>query len=98
MIKSEVTADYLEELKSALHVRHNHDDENLKNLIRRGHVRIQSYCGDFPLDNELGRDLVYEYVRFVYNNQGEWFYQSYHAELITLQLSLMEFPEVKEDG
>ena len=100
LIKSEVTPEYLQELKDRLHILHNHDDDNLTNTIRMGHVRIQGYCGDFPLENEFGRDLVFEYCRFVYNNQTEWFYQSFRPELITLQLELLEIEddEVVTDG
>lgn len=83
-----VTDELLNEAKTFLHVLHSNDDENIKNLINRGHVVVQSYCGNFDFDNELGKGLVMEYVRFAYNNMAEWFYSSHQTLLINLQAEL----------
>lgn len=92
-LESEVTKEYVSELKARLHILHNHDDDNMKNLIKMGHARIQGYVGDFPLTLDFGRDLVFEYARFVYNNQTEWFYSSFHSELVSLTFNLMKTEE-----
>ena len=85
---------YLEEVKARLHILHNHDDENLIRLIKMGHEVVQGYTGNFPLSYDRGRDLVYEYVRFAYNNMTEWFYESFMARLLNLNVELTEV----EDG
>lgn len=57
------------------------DKDNILNLLKRGHHVIMSHCGVFDLENEVGRDLVFDYVRFAYNGYREHFFSSFEYEL-----------------
>ena len=65
----------LSELKDRLHILHDHDDKNLTSLLDQAHSQIQAYCGEFdPYEDKQGKELMFEYVRFVYNGATEHFY------------------------
>lgn len=87
---------YLEQLKLRLKILHDDDDENLKNLIEIAHAKIQSWCGQFTLDNLVGRDLVFDYVRFAYNGKSEYFYNCFSGELSSFGFSLMKVGDDSE--
>lgn len=95
MIYEDVPLEVIDEAKKRLHILHSRDDENLRYLLSNAHVTIQAWCGEFSFDLQQGRELIYEYVRFAYNNQTEWFYSSFHPQLVTLSMELLE---VEEDG
>ena len=84
---------YLNELKQRLHILNDDDDENLTNLINIAHARIQSWCGQFELINLVGKDLVFEYVRFTYNGKSEYFYNCFLHDLSAFGFSLMKVGE-----
>lgn len=57
------------------------DDENILNLLKRGHHVVMSHCGVFSLGNMEGRNLVFDWVRFAFNGYSEHFFDSYLNEL-----------------
>ena len=87
---------YLEQLKQRLKILHDEDDNNLQSLIEIAHAKIQSWCGQFDLGNPIGRDLVFEYVRFAYNGKAEYFYNCFSTDLSTFGFSLMKVGDVNE--
>lgn len=74
--------EYLQGIKNRLHILHSRDDENLLSLLEQGYNVIQSYCGSFELgDHQRGLGLVFEWVRFAYNGQTEYFYNCFKEDL-----------------
>ena len=81
-------AEYIEEAREKLHASPDESDENLKQQIRFAHLEVQGWCGEFELENERGRGLVLEYVRFLYNGQGEYFSTAYRQSLASFSWDL----------
>ena len=79
---------YIEEAREKLHASPDESDDNLKREIIFAHNEIQGWCGEFGLDNERGRGLVLEYVRFLYNGQGEYFSTAYRQSLASFSWDL----------
>lgn len=81
----------LDELKDRLHITMNDDDNNLLELIRVGYQVIQMYCGEFDIiENNFGKNLVFEYCRFARNGVTEHFYDSYVQDLVVLGFELSD--------
>ena len=81
---------YLEEIKEKLHISPDENDDNLKREIEFAHAEIQGRTGSFPLSNKRGRGLVFEYVRFLYNGQGEYFVTAYASSMRSFSWELYD--------
>ena len=68
----------------------NDDEQNIINLLKRGHAYVQGMCGKFELDHTQGRNLVFNWVRFEYNGHSEHFDSSFADELSRLSFELWE--------
>src|SRR5699024_8016580 len=79
---------YIEEAREKLHASPDETDDNLKREITFAHNELQGWCGSFSLDNERGRGLVLEYVRFLYNGQGEYFSVAYKQSITSFSWEL----------
>ena len=79
---------YIEEAREKLHASPDETDENLKREIIFAHNELQGWCGEFDLENERGRGLVLEYVRFLYNGQGEYFSTAYRQSITSFSWEL----------
>ena len=80
--------EYINEAREHLHASPDESDSNIKQLIKFAHSELQGWCGKFELDNERGRGLVLEYVRFLYNGQGEYFSNSYSESITSFSWEL----------
>lgn len=87
---NDYSSSYLDELKRRLHILHSHDDQNLRDLMKTAHAKVKGWCGQFDLDDEVGKNLVFEFVRFAYNGKAENFYESYKSDLVDYGFTLME--------
>lgn len=90
----------LEKVKAYLRVTWDDDDEILTDLIARGKTKLEELAGavlDFEAEG-LARSLLFDYVRYVYNNASEYFEENFQREILRLQLltGVAELPE--EDG
>lgn len=79
---------YIAEAREKLHASPDETDDNLKREIIFAHNELQGWCGEFDLDNERGRGLVLEYVRFLYNGQGEYFSVAYKQSITSFSWEL----------
>lgn len=78
---------YYEQLQNYL--KSSEDDrENLMGLLKRGHHVVMSHCGVFTLDNTVGLDLVFDWVRFTYNGFSEHFFDSFLYQLNGFRMQL----------
>lgn len=78
----------LQEIKNYLKITWDDEDEHLANLIARGQAKLQELTGvELDFDNEgLARSLLFDYVRYAYNNASEYFEENFHGQILRLQL------------
>ena len=81
---------YIQEAREKLHASPDETDANLKREIIFAHNELQSWTGKFDLSHERGRGLVLEYVRFLYNAQGEYFSTAYRQSIASFGWELYE--------
>lgn len=73
----------LDEFKSRMHIFHKAEDESLKNILSISYEVIQNECGTFNIEKDnIGKELVMERSRYVYNEQLQFFNRNY-STLIT---------------
>lgn len=89
--KEEINDD-LSDLKAYLHIVSSEDDTNLKSLLNTAHATLKRWCGLFDLENEEGKQLVFDYVRYMHAGASEYFYKNFQTQIISFGFSLMEVP------
>lgn len=73
-----IPIDVLEKLKSRLHIVNSESDRNLEEMIEASIVKLQNTCGDFNIqENAQARELVFERVRYAYNDVLEHFEKNF---------------------
>lgn len=95
-VSDELDPVILEELKEYIHVLTADDDNNLKRLLKTAHSTLIRWCGSFGLENEEGKQLVYDYVRYMRAGVSEYFYQNFKSQIISFGFGLMEVPKDDE--
>ena len=64
------------------------DDQVITDLIARGEKKLEELAGaelDFETEG-LARSLLFDYVRYAYNNASEYWEENFRAEILRLQL------------
>lgn len=82
----------LEELKGHLHIVTDDDDSNLKSLLKTAHSSLIRWCGSFDFENDEGKQLVFDYVRYMRAGASEYFYPNFLSQISSFGFSLMEVP------
>lgn len=91
-----ITSNHVEEFKNRNRIFYNFEDERIKNDLEMSFEDIKSKCGEFDIEkNLLGRELVYERTRYVFNDKLEEFHNNFLSSIIQLQILNME---VSDDG
>lgn len=86
----EITPQIVEEFKDRMHITHSMEDGNLQRLLSSSYAAIQRDCGEFDiLANEMGKELVFERSRYVYNDAMEFFQDNFQSELHSFSFSLL---------
>lgn len=78
----------LQEIKDYLKITWDDEDVNLQKTIDRGKAYLNELTGavlDFDTEG-LARSLLFDYVRYVYNNASEYFEENFSSEILRLQL------------
>lgn len=73
-------------------------DEKLKELINQSKTSIKALGGvevDFDKDT-IAKELLFNRVRYAYNNSLEYFEENFHAEILRWQL-MKGVEEVEQD-
>jgi hypothetical protein len=78
----------LEAVKNYLKITWDDEDIFLTDLIARGRAKLQELVGaELDFDTEgLARSLLFDYVRYAYNNASEYFEENFQREILRLQL------------
>ena len=78
----------LEEVKSYLKITWDDEDGFITSLIDRGKAKLNELAGaelDFETEGQA-RSLLFDFVRYAYNNASEYFEENYQHEILRLQL------------
>ncbi len=90
----------LEDVKKYLNISWEDDliDEKLKELINQSKTSIKALGGvevDFDKDT-IAKELLFNRVRYAYNNSLEYFEENFHPEILRWQL-MKGVEEVEQD-
>lgn len=80
----------LEAVKSYLKITWDDEDATITELINRGKAKLNELVGaelDFEAEG-LPRSLLFDYVRYAYNNASEYWEENYQHEILRLQLMI----------
>lgn len=91
-----ITDDILKQFKQRMRITFDSDDENLRALLERSYSIIVSNCGDFDLDNPIGKHLTFEHARYTLNDDSEFFFGNFQHDLSSFSLDLRK--DNTEDG
>ncbi|MGI6629356.1 MAG: phage gp6-like head-tail connector protein [Bacillota bacterium] len=78
----------LKEVKDYLKITWNDEDAAIVRLIDRGIAKLQELVGaelDFDIEGQA-RSLLFDYIRYAYNNASEYFEENFQQEILRLQL------------
>lgn len=78
----------LEKVKEYLKITWDDEDAAITALIDRGKAKLQELVGaelDFETEGQA-RSLLFDYVRYAYNNASEYFEENFQQEILRLQL------------
>lgn len=85
----EVSEDLLKTFKDRMHISHNSEDSNLKQLLSFSIADLQDKCGVFNVDeHDRARELVMERTRYAYNDSIEFFDENFQSQITSLGFSL----------
>ncbi|AGR07048.1 phage gp6-like head-tail connector protein [Listeria monocytogenes] len=85
----EVSDDLLKKFKERMHISHNSEDSNLKELLSFSIADLQEKCGLFNVDEHFrARELVIERTRYAYNDSIEFFNENFQSQITSLGFSL----------
>ncbi|HEC2177717.1 TPA: phage gp6-like head-tail connector protein [Staphylococcus delphini] len=77
-----VSDEIVQGFKKRMHIFHDAEDDRLKEDLSMSYEVIKRDYGFFDIDeNILGRELVYERTRYVYNDQLQYFLKNFSTEL-----------------
>lgn len=78
----------LEEIKNYLKITWDDEDVEIEGLINRGKAKLNELVGaelDFDTEGHA-RSLLFDFVRYAYNNATEYFEENFRSEILRLQL------------
>ncbi|MCW0953250.1 phage gp6-like head-tail connector protein [Weissella ceti] len=87
----------LDALKEALKLFHDEEDERLKAILDASVELITDFTGVKSLANATYRELIIARAMYVFNDQGEYFFDNYRAEIndLALKTGAESFGQVK---
>ena len=96
-----VTENLLKKFKDRIHIFHNGEDDNLKELLSFSISFVEEKCGEFDIDGGENNDkraieLVIERTRYAYNDALEYFEDNFLSEIISLSLEMAGDEDVEE--
>lgn len=73
-----ITDTHVEEFKNRNRIFYDIEDDRIKNDLGMSYEDIKAKCGDFDMQqSSLGRELVYERTRYVFNDKLEEFHNNF---------------------
>ncbi|ASN69329.1 hypothetical protein 10S14_7 [uncultured Caudovirales phage] len=91
-----ITDTHVEEFKNRNRIFYDMEDGRIKSDLEMSYEDIKSKCGGFDMNQaSLGRELVYERTRYVFNDKLEEFHNNFLSSIVQFQIVNME---VSDDG
>lgn len=92
-----VTDDLLTKFKERMHIFHDGEDSNLKELLSFSIAFVESKIGKFDIEkNKKAKELVFERTRYAYNDALEYFEDNFLSEIISLSLEMAGDEDVEK--
>lgn len=96
-----VTDELLKTFKERMHIFHDGEDDNLKQLLSFSIAFIEEKCGEFDIDGQTNtdkraRELIIERTRYAYNDALEYFEENFLSEIVSLSLAMAGDEDVEE--
>ncbi|AGZ26274.1 hypothetical protein [Staphylococcus pasteuri] len=89
-----ITDTHVEEFKNRNRIFYDIEDDRIKNDLEISYDDIQAKCGKFDINKvSLGRELVFERTRYVFNDKLEEFHNNFLSSIVQFQITNMEVPE-----
>lgn len=85
-----ITSDHVEEFKNRNRIFYDIEDDRIESDLKMSYEDIKSKCGDFDMNNAIGRELVYERTRYVFNDKLEEFHNNFLSNIVQFQIENME--------
>lgn len=80
---------FLEEFKLKMKIFHRTEDMTLIDILSASYEDIKCLIGDFDMESyPMGKELVFERARYVYNDSLEYFYDNFQQRIMDLSLDL----------
>lgn len=83
-----ITDDHVKEFKERMRITHTSEDDYLERILSASLADIKEKCGEFTLDNERGKELVFERSRYVYNDSLEFFQDNFQHQINSFAFEL----------
>lgn len=91
-----ITSDLIQDFKARNRIFYDIEDERIKRDLELSYEDIKSKCGEFDISvSSLGRELVLERTRYVFNDKLEEFSDNFLSSIVQFQIMNME---VYDDG
>lgn len=82
-----ISDELLKEFKNRMHIFHDGEDDNLKQLLSFSIAFVESKIGKFDIEEHTqAKELVFERTRYAYNDALEYFEDNFLSEIISLSL------------
>lgn len=80
-----ITNEILIEFKERMRLEDD-EDSNLTRILSASFFALKNNCGEYDMDNESFKELVFERSRYAYNDALEYFYTNFLTQINNLNL------------
>lgn len=83
----------LDPFKERMRIFHSGEDANLSRMLESSQMVITRLVGSGNIQDHQIRELILERARYVYNDQVEFFYENFKADILALSLDKIEMED-----
>ena len=83
----------LDPFKERMRIFHSGEDANLSRMLESSQMVITRLVGSGNIHDRQIRELILERARYVYNDQVEFFYENFKADILALSLDKIEMED-----
>lgn len=80
-----ISYDILSQFKGRMHLGDSEDD-NLSDILEASYKDLKETCGNYTIEDETFKELVFERSRYVYNDALEYFEENFLTRINTLSM------------
>lgn len=83
----------LNPFKERMRIFHSGEDANLSRMLESSQMVITRLVGSGNIHDYQIKELILERARYVYNDQVEFFYENFKADILALSLNRIEMED-----